>query len=435
LKNTEPFHIAIIADPLEKQNSGVHYFTWNLVNQLLNNGSAKLSIIGLGKSGIEDQKLDAGAWKLDAGVWKLDAGSWKLEVGSWKLEAGNWMLETGVGESNGESKPSPAALSPQPATFYSLPNTLKFLSDDPIRTFITLPKLIKKLNPHLVIEPAHFGPFNLPKHIKRVTVIHDLTPIRFPKFHPWHSQLLQRLFLPGVLRRADLIITNSNNTRDDVLQYSPQAKNKTEFIHLGKDEIFRPLTDPTVLEKFGVRQPYFLFVGTIEPRKNLLVLLLAFELFKKAKPDSKHQLVIVGGKGWKSKKFHQALERSPYKNDIVLPGYVPREQLPVFYSMAEIFIYPSFYEGFGFPVLEAMACGTAVITSNVSSLPEVGGGAALYFDPNNVDALLEKILLQTENNALKTELQKKSLIQAQKFSWELFSSELINLLEDKFDRE
>ncbi len=313
----------------------------------------------------------------------------------------------------------------------AIPNTLKFLRDDPIRTFCTLPKAIKEFQPDVVIEPAHFGPFNLPKHIKRVTVIHDLTPILFPKWHRFHSQLLQRIILPGILKRADLVVCNSQHTMNDVSSYSPQAAKKTAFVHLGKGDHFVPQEDPAVLERYGINQAYFLFVGTIEPRKNLSRLLLAFEQFKK-KNASAHKLIIVGGNGWKSKDFHSLLEVHPYRKDIILPGYIPESDLPVLYAMAAAFIYPSLYEGFGLPVLEAMACGAAVITSNVSSLPEVGGDAVLYVNPNSVADLAEKMETICNNQDLRDSLKEKSINQAAKFSWEKFSREFVNLLEDRF---
>lgn len=383
MKNTKPLHIAIIADPLQKQDSGVFQYTFNLVKQFARLKNHKVSIVLLKKDYTTDKE--------------------------------------------------PATCNPQPATIYYLPNTLKFLKDDPIRTFVTLPRLIKKLSPDIVIEPAHFGPFNLPRRIKRVTVIHDLTPIKFPRFHRFQSQFLQRIFLPGILKRADLIVTNSENTKKDVIAYSPQAKEKTTFIHLGKDEFFKPERDISVLRKYGVKQPYFLFVGTIEPRKNLITLLEAFEQFKQ-KNQTNHALVIVGGKGWKSGRFFKKLKQYPFRSEIIIPGYVLREELPVFYSMAESFIYPSIYEGFGFPVLEAMACGTPVITSKTSSLPEVGGEAAVYFDPYQVSELVEKMELLEESDNMRKEMINKGFQQAEKFSWKKYAKEFVNLLEMKFGR-
>ncbi len=301
-----------------------------------------------------------------------------------------------------------------------------------LRMFILLPLLNRKLQPDAVLEPAHFGPFNLPKHIKRITIIHDLTPIKFPKWHHFHSQMLQRIFLPGILKRADLIITNSQNTRNDVIKYSPQAKNKTVYIYLGKDKLFKPTFNRSVLKRYGINKPYFLYVGTIEPRKNLITLLDAYQRFR-MQDKPKYQLIIVGGKGWKSGEFYKRLNKHPFKTDIILPGYVPREELPIFYSEAGAFIYPSYYEGFGFPLLEALACGAACITSNSSSLPEVGGNAALYFNPASAEELYEKMHLIISDHVFKMKMKNLAIEQAKKFTWENYAKEFIRVIEEKFD--
>lgn len=381
MKSTKPLHITIIADPLNKQDSGIYYYTMNLIRQLDKNEKISLSVILLDK---------------------------KSEV-------------------------IPATCNLQQASIHYLPNTLKLLRDDPVRTFFTLPKLIKRIKADIVVEPAHFGPFNLPRQIKRITVIHDLTPVRFSHFHRFHSQLLQRIFLPGILKRADLIITNSENTKNDVIEYSPAANGKTAMIHLGRDDIFSPKDDSEKLKAYGINKAYFLFVGTLEPRKNISLLLDAF--LKIRQKDHDYQLVLVGGRGWKSKSFIKKLNNHPYGEDILLPGYVPREDLPVLYSGSYAFVYPSIYEGFGFPVLEAMACGAPVISSNTSSLPEVGGEAALYFNPNSVDELVVNMEMIIENMDLRSKLCKKSIKQAGKFSWEQFGNEFVNLLEKIYNKE
>ena len=301
-----------------------------------------------------------------------------------------------------------------------------------LRLFFIIPRIIKKLNPDVVIEPTHFGPFNLPGHIKRITIIHDLTPIMCPHWHRFHSQLLQRIFLKGILKRADLIVTNSQNTSKDLLSYAPYTKNKTQNVYLGKDPIFKPNSNSDLIKKYGVGFPFFLYVGTIEPRKNLSGLLHAYEKFRQGK-RSKAQLVIIGGKGWKSKEFFKSLNNHPYKPDIVLPGYIPTEELPVFYTEALAFVYPSFYEGFGFPILEAMSCGTPCITSKVSSLPEVGGDAALYVDPYSASEIAEKMEMIASDKKLRESLSKKSLEQSSKFSWDKFGSEFLQLLDEKFN--
>lgn len=297
-----------------------------------------------------------------------------------------------------------------------------------IRLFAEIPLLLSKKGVDVVVEPAHFGPFNLPKKIKRVTVIHDMTTFLFPQFHLFHSQLLQKVFLPSILKRASQIITNSEHTTKDLIKFFPFTANKTTPTLLGKDEIFKPTKDAQVLEKYKIPQPYILYLGTLEPRKNIPVLIQAFNEFK-TKTGLPHKLVLVGKKGWKFTEVFNAINESKFKHDILLPGYVAQEHLPILYSMAEVFVYPSTYEGFGLPVLEAMSCGAPVITTNVSSIPEVGGEAAHYFSPNSVVSLVELLVKICRNSEMRNTLSKQSLKQAVKFNWEKTAAETIKVFE------
>ena len=296
-----------------------------------------------------------------------------------------------------------------------------------------IPLIIRRLNPDVVLEPAHFGPFNLPKRIKRITVIHDLTPIIFPQFHRWHSQILQKIFLGRVLKNADMVLTNSENTGQDVGKYYPVTKGKIVSGLLGKEELYKPTQSRQFLEQKKIDFPYFLFVGTIEPRKNLLILLEAFAAYKK-KDKTETKLMIVGGNGWKSESFLEALEQHPNRADIIRPGYVEKQYLPELYTHCKAFIYPSLYEGFGLPILEAMACGALVITSNISSMPEVGGEAAFYISPSLSSSLLQK--MEVVSNLSVDEIangKRKSIAQASQFSWKKFAlhfKENLKLLKD-----
>ncbi len=366
-------HIVIIADSIDKQSAGIHYYTKNLIIHLLKN----------------DKKNSYTIIKLNQKVIKEGISS------------------------------------------ISLPNTLKFLKNDPIRNFFTLPGLIKKMKPDIVIEPAHFGPFNLPNHIKRITVIHDLTPVKLPEFHKIGSRLLQKLFFPHLIRNADQLITNSLNTTADLNHYYPKSKQKTTPIYLGKADFFKPSFNEKVLNKYKITQPYFLSVGTIEPRKNLKTLLKAYKIFRR-ETAQKVKLVICGNVGWKSRSFFQTFFKHPFKEDILLIGYADRLDLPFLYSHAKAFIYPSYYEGFGLPVLEALSCGAPCVISNRSSLPEVGEDAALYFSPESDRELADHLKLLCNDEQLGKELGRKALAQAEKFSWTKFADEFINVL-NQFD--
>jgi glycosyltransferase involved in cell wall biosynthesis len=291
------------------------------------------------------------------------------------------------------------------------------------RYFFQLPAAIRKLKPEIVIEPAHFGPFNLPKKIKRVTVIHDLTPVLYPKWHNFHHSLLQKIFLPSILRRARLIIVNSKSTLNDLISYYPSAKNKAIMIYPSLNPFFETL-HPTVSQK---KEPFFLTTGTIEPRKNHITLLKAYTIFREQNPF-KHKLIICGSTGWKSNAFYEALENHPFKTDIILKGYVDLTELKLLYASCTAFIYPSFYEGFGYPVAEAMSCGAPCIISNTSSLPEVGGDAALYFAPDDPAQLSELMKNTASDQPLCNTLSTAGFRQVSTFNRELFARELEDCL-------
>jgi glycosyltransferase involved in cell wall biosynthesis len=304
-----------------------------------------------------------------------------------------------------------------------VPTVIPFLQKDPLRLFFTLPKAIRRLNPNIVIEPAHFGPFNLPVKIKRVTVIHDLTPIKFPQWHSFLSSNLQKLFLPSIIKKASLIITNSKNTSTDLNEYYPYSQEKTAQIYPAIDPFFLVNKEEIINKK----QPFFLSVGTIEPRKNHSLLLDAYQLFRE-QTNLNFKLIICGGKGWKNSDFYKKLKDHPYKNDIEVKGYVSKEELKELYLTTSTFIYPSLYEGFGFPVAEAMGCGAPCVISNSSSIPEVGGEAAIYFDPKNPEDLATKLTQVISSEELICTLTKKSISQSAQFSWEKFALELEKLL-------
>ena len=307
--------------------------------------------------------------------------------------------------------------------------TPSFPGAAPFRLFVTIPRILAQKKVDIVIEPRHFGPFNLPKKIKRITVIHDLSPLRFPQWHQFVSRKLQQLFLPSILKRADHIITNSQFTAQDVIDYFPFAAKKTSGIWLGKEDFFQPQsTTPTLLKKHSITAPYLLHTGTIEPRKNLAFLVKAFEQLKKERKIDL-QLVLVGKLGWKNEDLLKLIDQSPVKTDIKLLGYVDRDELPALYTAATAFVYPSHFEGFGLPVLEAMSCGTPVIVSDVSSLPEIIGPAGLTFIPNNQDDLIEKVSQLLDNGLLRLALSKKSLLQAAQFNWENTASQTLAIFE------
>lgn len=299
-----------------------------------------------------------------------------------------------------------------------IPNIRIGLGLAALRLFLLVPLVLWWHKVDVVFEPAHFGPFNLPRRIRRVTMIHDLTPLLFPHYHRYHSQLLQKIFLPGILRRASLILANSKHTASDIRRHFPAVSDRIATIPLGSDPVFRPTPEPELLTALQLPGPYWLAVGTIEPRKNLVRLLEAYRLYRESdRPFT--ALVIVGQRGWKAEPFYEALASHPFREDILLTGYVSDEQLAALYSHALALVYPSEYEGFGLPVLEAMACGCPVICSDRSSLPEVGGEVARYVDPMDTPALVRAMdeiagLDASGRDALKA----RCLRRAAGFGWE-----------------
>ena len=240
-----------------------------------------------------------------------------------------------------------------------------------IRVFFIIPLIAIWYKVSAVVEFAHFGPFNLPGRIKRVTYIHDLTPILFPKYHVFYGWFLHRLLLPGIIRKADLIMTDSKHTGYDLEKLYPGNRSKTEVNYLGVSKLFHSKQDDTLLQKHSIIGPYLLFVGTIEPRKGIDTLLAAFDIFKQTDKDN-CQLVIIGRQGWKMKPMSELMKNYRYSNDIKYLGHVDLAHLVIYYSMAKFLIIPSRYEGFGLPIIEAMRCGTRSIVAKNSSLEEIG---------------------------------------------------------------
>lgn len=299
------------------------------------------------------------------------------------------------------------------------------------RAFGAIPQQLAERGVQAVVETAHFGPFRLPPHVKRLTFLYDLTPVLFPRHHPLPSVVVHRFSLPRIVRKADRILTISENSQRDIERCYPAAEGKVRIVHPAQDARFRPVEQSSVLEKMGIQRPYLLYVGTLEPRKNLLTLLHAYELFRQG-GGPPVQLVLVGKKGWKTQSLFDAIERSTYRSDIVLPGYVERDDLPVLFSMAQLFVFPSEYEGFGMPPLEAMACGAPVLISNSSSLPEVGGEAAAYFAPDEVHSLAQKLTELCSDPARLAAMRTASLRQAERFSWAASARQFMAVMREPF---
>lgn len=296
-----------------------------------------------------------------------------------------------------------------------------------VQTFIPIEFYHGKFD---IIHTLHpFSPVNILG--KQVITIHDITPLINPDwFLPFHYEEF-KFFILRAVKRADKIIADSFSTKNDLINYFKLNSEKIDVVYLAPSEIYKKLEDKEKIEdvkkKYGITKKYLLFVGTIEPRKNIIRLIDAFILIKNKIPEL--QLVICGQIGWKSKIFYKKMAEIPEKitKDIILTGYVPIYEMPYLYNGCEVFVYPSLYEGFGLPVIEAMACGVPVITSNISSLPEVAGNAGILVNPYNIEEIvyaIEKILTNVE---LRNELINKGLERAKLFSWEKTAKETLEI--------
>ena len=264
------------------------------------------------------------------------------------------------------------------------------------------------------------------RSIPTILTIHDLIFRKMPEHHKPLNRWYLNLSLPLFSRRADHIIVVSEATRSDVIQAYGISEDKISVIPEAAAPRFTPQPAEmiqAVRQRYQLPDQYLLYVGTIEPRKNLLRLLKAWE--KLYKTSEVPPLVIVGSRGWLAEDFFNALENSPFRNDALLTGYVRDEDLPALYSAATAFVFPSLYEGFGLPPLEAMACGTPVVCSNTSSLPEVVGDAALLCNPTDVLALTDALKRIVNDTELQQTLRERGLKQAAKYSWERTAKETL----------
>jgi glycosyltransferase involved in cell wall biosynthesis len=260
--------------------------------------------------------------------------------------------------------------------------------------------------------------------------VHDLVVLKYPQY-----QFFTRVrHIGGWLRRlhrADAIVAVSENTRRDILELLDVPPEKVHVIYQGYNaDLFRPDLPQReverVLQLYHLRVPYFLYLGTLEPRKNLVRLIQAFALLRKKGPSPIH-LVLAGQKGWAYNNIFEEIRRLGLHDYVSYLGYVADEDLPGLIKGAMALAYPSLYEGFGIPPLEAMAMGTPVLTSNVASLPEVVGEAALQVDPEDVEAMAAALERLYNDEALREDLKLKGWEQARRFSWDRAAQQMMEL--------
>lgn len=292
-----------------------------------------------------------------------------------------------------------------------------------------------RIRPDRIFVPVQAAPVMTPEGSELVATVHDLAFRFFPKTFPAPARAKLNLLLGVLVSKATRIIAVSESTKTDLLRFFPEVPpSKIRVIHHGVDADFfsAPIADAFrdgVLSRYGlVPDSYALYVGAIQPRKNLIRLVGAFERAKRKYPEMR--LVIVGEEAWLSDAVVDRMARSPYAEDIIRVGQAPMEELPVWFQNARLFAFPSLYEGFGLPVLEAFAAGTPVLTSNVSSLPEVGGDAALYVDPHLEEDIADKLSELWGDAALRAALRLRGFERVKSFSWDRCAEETLSCIRE-----
>jgi len=254
-----------------------------------------------------------------------------------------------------------------------------------------------------------------------------MTFLFFPQYHERYKTVYFKKMIRSSLTRADKIISVSYSTTKDIISCFPQTdRRKISTIHNSAAEVFHPCADRAEVKRqtqpYALPDKYLLYVGTLEPRKNIIGLLKAYSALDRSLRDA-YKLVIVGKKGWHYADVYKYVEEHGLNDRVVFAGYVAEEVLPFVYNGASLFIYPSFYEGFGIPVLEALKCGLPVITSNLSSMPEIAGQAAILIDPNRSEEIAGAIARVLGDEKYAGEMRRLSLAQARNFSWQKCAAE------------
>lgn len=287
-----------------------------------------------------------------------------------------------------------------------------------------------------------FGPaFTVPlfRTCKQVVAILDLTWFKHREKHIWIKQLYFRTLMPLSVRQTEKVIVISKSTKKDLVEILKVPGDKIAVTYLGASSAFRVVEDQKELSgirtKYNLPRQFILFIGVLEPRKNIPGLIKAFSRLKKDCYLS-CKLVIGGGRsyGWKNKEIFQVIEDLGLDKEIILTDFIPEKDLPALYNLADLFVLPSFYEGFGLPILEAQACGCPVITSNISSMPEVGGDAALFVDPDDIKELAEAMRKILTGDKLKAEMIKKGFENLKRFSWEKAARETLKVFEEAYKK-
>lgn len=293
----------------------------------------------------------------------------------------------------------------------------------------------EKKGPDIFFSPTHYAPRFSP--VPTVISIMDLAYLKFPYAFKKNDLYQLRSWTAYSVRNSEKVVTISQSSKNDIIKEYKTPASKVEVVHLGikqQDGIkYKHMSKEELSKKYGIGKNYILFVGTLQPRKNIASLIEAFsklELRSKNQELSDLELVIIGKKGWMYEEILQAPEKFGVSGRVKFLDFVPDTDLPSFYKNAQVFVLPSLYEGFGLPVLEAMKYGCPVATSNISSLPEAGGDAAIYFDPKDVDDITRTIEKVLSDEKLRESMIEKGYEQVKKFSWAKAGREVLEVLKE-----
>jgi glycosyltransferase involved in cell wall biosynthesis len=299
-------------------------------------------------------------------------------------------------------------------------------------THLRLATELQQHPPNILFVPAHVLPIHCP--IPAVVTVHDLGYRHYPASH----RPFNRWYLEWTTRRhsriADRIIADSMATKIDLIRFYQANPERITVVHLGRDPHLRRADShqiiATVKANYQIEGDYLLYVGTLQPRKNLIRLIKAFQQLIVALQEHQLKLVIAGQKGWLYQEIFSYVEQSGLTGRVIFPGYIPDEDKVALISGALAYVFPSLYEGFGLPILEAMACGVPVLTSNCSSLPEVAGNAAILINPQQTSEITTGLIALLTNPDLRKQLTTRGYQQIENFSWDKTANQIWSILVD-----
>ncbi|CDF57225.1 glycosyltransferase family 4 protein [Thermobrachium celere] len=310
-------------------------------------------------------------------------------------------------------------------------NIIDDRSKDTFWEDVYIPNVISNTGIDVYLVPQNGIGLPSEKMCKFFITLHDVIPYKMPEtVGPQYLDIYLKE-VPQIIKRIDGIITVSNFSKKDISETLGFPEDKIYVTYLAAEEFYVPMDKEVcknfVKRNYGIDEEFILYVGGFSPRKNIKGLIQAFALLKE-KYKKPIKLVILGKKGRSYYDYRDLSYKLNLKDDVIFTGYVPVEELPIFYNAAKIFVYPSFYEGFGLPPLEAMACGTPTIASNKTSIPEILGEDTLYINPYDVDDIKEKMLLLLNDETLYFKMVLKSLKRSSMYSWKKTAVETIEIL-------